>query len=91
MNITNLDLAEGYWRTNSDSLDILKCLSEDHCVGGSEHGHSLGKDPLGLHASVLPFKHRLRAVSAEETGLAGALPAARPSWPASLHKLGDGE
>ena len=36
MNITNLDLAEGYWRTNSDSLDILKCLSEDHCVGGSD-------------------------------------------------------
>ena len=36
MNVTTLDLEEGYWRTESSSLIVLKCLNEEHCVGGND-------------------------------------------------------
>ena len=34
MNTTTMDLEGGYWRTESSSLVVLKCLSEEHCNGG---------------------------------------------------------
>ena len=36
MQLMGLSLAPGYWRTNSNSTEILPCLNEDHCVGGSD-------------------------------------------------------
>ena len=36
MTTTNLTLEEGFWRTMLSSLQIETCLSEIHCVGGSD-------------------------------------------------------
>ena len=36
MRLKGLSLAPGFWRTNSNSTEILPCLNEDHCVGGSD-------------------------------------------------------
>ena len=36
MQLKGLSLAPGFWRTNSNSTEILPCLNEDHCVGGSD-------------------------------------------------------
>jgi hypothetical protein len=36
MNVTNLDLQVGYWRTGADSMEVLPCLSDEHCLGGSD-------------------------------------------------------
>ena len=35
MNVTSLFLEQGYWRTSKDSMEVLPCLSEEHCQGGS--------------------------------------------------------
>ena len=36
MTLQTLDLLPGHYRTNSNSTEILPCLNEDHCVGGSD-------------------------------------------------------
>ena len=36
MNITTLNLKQGYWRTAKESFDVLHCLGEHHCAGGSD-------------------------------------------------------
>ncbi|GMI01202.1 hypothetical protein TrST_g6997 [Triparma strigata] len=35
MNVTTLDLEPGYWRTKSSSRVVTKCMSTEHCLGGS--------------------------------------------------------
>jgi hypothetical protein len=36
LTLQTLDLLPGHYRTNSNSTEILPCLNEDHCVGGSD-------------------------------------------------------
>ncbi|GMH69242.1 hypothetical protein TrST_g1107 [Triparma strigata] len=36
MNVTTMNLEMGFWRTASDSSVILRCLAEDHCLGGPD-------------------------------------------------------
>jgi hypothetical protein len=36
MTLQTLHLLPGHYRTNSNSTEILPCLNEDHCVGGSD-------------------------------------------------------
>ncbi|GMH93142.1 hypothetical protein TrST_g13735 [Triparma strigata] len=35
MTLNALDLEEGYWRTTSNSTEILRCISKKHCLGGA--------------------------------------------------------
>jgi hypothetical protein len=34
--VNKLTLEKGFWRTSSASTEILPCLNEDHCLGGSD-------------------------------------------------------
>ena len=36
MNLTTLNLKKGYWRTTTESLEVLPCLGEHHCAGGAK-------------------------------------------------------
>ena len=36
MNVTNLILEPGFWRTSQSSSEILPCLSDAHCKGGDD-------------------------------------------------------
>jgi hypothetical protein len=36
MNLKTLNLLPGHYRTNFNSTEILPCLNEEHCTGGSD-------------------------------------------------------
>ena len=36
MNVTTLNLTEGFWRTSNTSVKVEKCAHKDHCLGGSD-------------------------------------------------------
>ena len=38
MTTSLLKLERGYWRTGKDSLNVLPCLSKEHCLGGTDQG-----------------------------------------------------
>ena len=35
MNVKNMTLKAGFWRTSYNSTEVLACLREEHCLGGS--------------------------------------------------------
>ena len=36
LDLENLDIKKGFWRTSKNSSDIVQCMVEEHCLGGNE-------------------------------------------------------